>query len=147
MSIRQRLRGLLAMTTGGALAGGIAGATLGVIIVLAPGPKEITVTPHFPGAVVILPALLLAVAGAIGGAAFGTLLMLAERNRGIESLRIHRSALWAALATAPAVRLVGWSWETVVIGSVVSAAIGAGATWLAKRGARATLGPPPRESC
>lgn len=84
---------------------------------------------------VALPALLLGVAGAIGGGAFGALLMLAERGRGIDGLRIHRIALWAAVAAAPAIRLIGWSWPTVALGSVVSAGIGAAATWIAKRAA------------
>jgi len=137
MSIPRRLRGLLAMITGGAVAGGIAGATLGLIILLVPGPKVITVTPQFFGAVVVLPAALLGLAGAISGGTFGILLMLAERGRGIESLRIHRSALWAAAATAPAIRFVGWSWTTVAIGSIIGAALSAGATWVAKRGAPA----------
>ena len=82
----------------------------------------------------MLPALLLGLAGAIGGGAFGTLIMLAERGRGVEAIRIRRVALWAALASAPAIRLVGWSWTTVALGSIVSAAIGAAAIWIAKRG-------------
>ena len=135
--ILRRLRGLLGTITGGALVGGVAGAMLGLIFLLVPGPKEITISPQFPGAIVLLPALLLGIAGAIGGGAFGILLMLTERGRGINSLRMHRVATWAALATAPAIRLGGWSWTTVALGSVVSAGIGAGATWIAKRGATA----------
>ena len=149
--LNRRLRGLLAMVTGGAFVGAAAGATFGLIILLMPGPKVITVQPRFPGAVVLLPAALLGVIGAVSGGAFGVLLMLAERGRGIENLRAHRVAMWAAVATAPAIRLGGWSWMTVAIGSVVSAAIGAGATWIAKRGAaRASSGqldaPPPNVS-
>ena len=123
------------MVTGGAVAGGIAGEVLGLIFLLVPGPKEITIQPQFPGAIVVLPALLLGVAGATAGGAFGTLLMLAEGGRGINTVRIHRVALLAAAASAPAIRLVGWSWTTVALGSVVSAAIGAAATWIARRGA------------
>jgi hypothetical protein len=123
------------MVTGGAVVGAVAGAAIGLIFLLMPGPKEVTVQPQFPGAVIVLPALMLALAGGLGGAAFGTLLIFAERGRGVESLRIHRVAMWAALATAPAVRLVGWSWTTVALGSVASAALGAAATWVARRGA------------
>lgn len=126
------------MVTGGAVAGGVAGTILGLIFLLVAGPKEITVTPRFPGAVVVLPALWLALVGAVSGGVFGVLLMLAERGRGIENLRMPRVAMWAALATAPAIRLAGWSWTTVALGSVVSAALGAGATWIAKRGAART---------
>ena len=138
--MHRRIRGLLAMVTGGAVAGAVAGATIGLIFLLMPGPKEITIQPQFPGAIIVVPALMLAVAGGLGGAAFGTLLILAERGRGVENLRIHRVAMWAALATAPAVRLVGWSWTTVALGSVASAAVGAVATWIAKRGARVAAG-------
>jgi hypothetical protein len=113
--------------------GAAAGATLGLIWLLVPGPKEITVHPQLPGAVVVVPALFLGLAGAIGGGAFGLLLILAERGRGVDELRAHRAALWAIVASAPAIRLVGWSWTTVALGSMVSAAIAAGATWLAKR--------------
>ena len=137
--MHRRIRGLLAMVTGGAVAGAVAGATIGLIFLLMPGPKEITIQPQFPGAIIVEPALMLEVAG-LGGAAFGTLLILAERGRGVENLRIHRVAMWAALATAPAVRLVGWSWTTVALGSVASAAVGAVATWIAKRGARVAAG-------
>jgi hypothetical protein len=133
--IRRRLRGLLAMVTGGAVAGGIAGAALGMIFLLMPGPKVITIQPQFPGAIVIMPALWLGVAGATAGGAFATLLMLAEGGRSIDTVRIHRVALLAAAASAPAIRLVGWSWTTVALGSMVSAAIGATAMWLAKRSA------------
>ena len=122
------------MVTGGALAGGVAGAAFGLIVLLLPGPKEITIRPQFPGAVVLLPAVALALAGALGGATFAVLLTLAERGRGVETLRMHRVAMWAAVATAPAIRLSGWSWTTVALGSIVSAAIGAGATWIATRG-------------
>lgn len=130
------------MVTGGALAGAIAGAVLGLIFLLVPGPKEITIQPQFPGAIVVLPALLLGVAGATAGGVFATLLMLAEGGRGVDSVRIHRVALLAAAASAPAIRLVGWSWTTVALGSVVSAAIGAAATWLAKRGAARAIAAP-----
>ena len=133
--MHRRLRGLLAMITGGAVVGGIAGVPLGLIFLLMPGPKEVTIHPQFPGAVVALPGLLLGVAGAIGGGAFGALFMLAERGRGIDELRVHRVALWAAVASAPAIRLIGRSWTTVALGTVVSAAIGAAATWIAKRSA------------
>src|SRR3954447_15552289 len=130
--MHRRLRGFLAVVSGGAAAGGIAGVVLGLLFLLTPGPKVITIQPQFPGAVVILPALLLGVGGAIGGGIFGALLMLAERGRSVEHLRVHRIALWAAIASAPAIRLTGWSWTTVALGSVVSAAIGAAATWIAK---------------
>jgi len=129
------------MIAGGALAGGIAGAVLGLLFLLLPGPKEVTIRPEFPGAIVVLPALLLSVAGAIGGGGFGVLLMLAERGRNVQNLRVHRVALWAAVASAPAIRLIGWSWTTVALGSIVSAAIGAAAAWIAKRStAPATAG-------
>jgi len=132
--IQRRLRGLLAVITGGAVTGGIAGAVFGLIVLLAPGPKVVTIHPQFPGAVVLLPALLLGLAGAIGGGVFGTLVMLAEHGRGVETIPTRRVALWAGIASAPAIRLVGWSWMTVALGSIVSAAIGAAAIWIAKRG-------------
>jgi hypothetical protein len=128
------------MITGGAIAGGIAGAAIGLLFLFVPGPKDVTIQPQFPGAIVVVPALWLGLAGAIAGAAFGTLLMVAERGCGIDAIRIHRIALLAAVASAPAIRLVGWSWATVAFGSVVSAGIGAAATWIAKRGATAIAG-------
>ncbi|HEY4129789.1 MAG TPA: hypothetical protein VGM50_04200 [Gemmatimonadaceae bacterium] len=66
--LQRRLRGLLAVVTGGFIVGATAGVALGLILLLSPGPKEITVHPQFPGAVVLLPALLLGVPGAIGPA-------------------------------------------------------------------------------
>jgi hypothetical protein len=123
------------MLRGGAVAGAVAGATLGLIFLLVPGPKVITVQPQFPGAIVLLPAIVLALIGAISGGAFGVLLMLVERGGSVEHLRVHRVATYAAIATAPALRLGGWSWTAVGLGSLVSAAIGAVATRIAKRGA------------
>ena len=40
------------MVTGGALAGGVAGAAFGLIVLLLRRPNEITIRPQFPGAVV-----------------------------------------------------------------------------------------------
>jgi hypothetical protein len=106
--LQRRLRGLLAVVTGGFIVGATAGVALGLILLLSPGPKEITVHPQFPGAIVLLPALLLGVPGGDG----------------------------AGVASALAVRLFGWSWATVAFGSVVGAAIGAACLTLAKRNAR-----------
>ena len=133
----RRLRVLLASIVGGALAGSVAGALWGLIILVTPGPKEITIVPAFPGAVLIVPAAWGAVVGAISGGAFGVLLMLTERGRGADELRPYRVAAWAALASTAALRLGGGSWTLVAIGSALAAAIGAGATLLAKRGQRA----------
>jgi hypothetical protein len=130
----RRLRGLLAATAGGALVGGAAGAALGLIFLLTPGPKVITIVPAFPGAVVLVPALWGAVVGAISGGAFGVLMMLAERGHGILELRAHRVAGWAAIASAGALRLGGASWTLVALVSGLGAGIGAAATLLAKRG-------------
>ena len=131
----RRLRGLLAAIAGGALVGGAAGAALGLVFLLTPGPKVVTIVPEFPGAVVLVPALWGAVVGAIGGGAFGVLMMLAERGRGILDVRTHRVAAWAAVASAGALRLGGASWTLVALGSGLGAGIGAAATLLAKRGA------------
>lgn len=130
-----RLRGLLASIAGGAVVGGTAGAALGLVFLLAPGPKTITIVPQFPGAVLIVPAVWGTVIGAMSGGAFGVLLMLTERGRGIPELRTYRVAMWAAAASAAALRLGGGSWALVTLGSGVAAGIGAGATLLAKRGA------------
>jgi hypothetical protein len=130
----RRLRGLVASIAGGALVGGAAGATLGLIWLLAPGPKTITVTPNIPGGVVIVPMLWGTAVGALSGCVFGILMMVAERSRGIQELRAYRVAMWAALATAPALRLGGGSWSLVAFGSGIAAGIGAVATLLAKRG-------------
>ena len=130
----RRLRGLFFSMVGGALAGGAAGAVLGLIFLLAPGPKVITIVPAFPGAVLIVPAAWGAVIGAMSGGAFGVLMMSAERGRGVDELRAYRVAAWAAVASAAALRLGGASWTLVALGTALAAAIGAGATWLAKRG-------------
>jgi hypothetical protein len=129
----RRLRGLLATTLGGTLVGGIAGTLLALVALFVPGPT--TVTPHFFGSSIIVPAFLGAVLGALSGATFGLLLMVAERGRRIAELRASRVALWAALASAVAVRLTGTSWSLVVIGSGIGAGVGATATLLAKRAA------------
>lgn len=133
----RRVRGLIACIAGGALTGAAAGLALGLAFLLVPGPKTITVKPEFPGAVVLLPAVLFALVGAVSGGAFGMLLMLAERGRAIAELRAHRVAVWAAVPSAAALRLAGASWPLVAIGTGVGAGIGAAATLLAKRGAEA----------
>ena len=133
--LRRRLRGLLASVTGGAIAGAIGGLAIGLLFLLVPGPKTITTTREFPGAVLIVPALWLALAGAVSGGAFAVLLMLTERGRAVAELRAHRTAIWAAVPSIAALRLAGASWTLVAIGGVVAAGIGAAATLLAKRGA------------
>lgn len=129
----RRLRGLLASIVGGAIAGGAAGALWGLILLLLPEPKEVTVLPAFPGAVLLVPTALGMVVGAISGAAFGVLLMLAERGRGVDELRSYRVAAWAAVPSMIVLRLSGGSWGLAVVGSALAAAIGAAATRLAKR--------------
>ena len=144
--LRRRLRGLFASVVGGALAGVIGGLALGLLFLLVPGPKTITTSPQFPGAVLIVPALWFALAGAVSGGAFAVLLMLTERGRGVAELRLHRMAMWAAVPTIAALRLAGASWPLVAIGGTVGAGIGAAATFLAKReAARAAveIEPPP----
>src|SRR5678816_1258317 len=101
----RRLRGLFAFIAGGALVGAAAGTALGLIFLLAPGPKTITISPQFPGAVLIVPALWFALVGALSGAAVGVTLMLTERGRGMAELRAYRMALWAAVPSAVALRL------------------------------------------
>ena len=132
--ILRRVRGLLATTIGGMLVGGAAGALLGVIFWIAFGAKTPGITPQFPGSVILVPAALCGVVGAVSGAAFGLLLMLAERGRGISDLRASRVAIWAAVASFAALRIVGsWSWFVIALGSALAALIGLGATMLAKR--------------
>src|SRR5690348_12134905 len=100
-----------------------------------PGPKTITTSPQFPGAVLLVPMLWFALAGAVSGGVFATLLMLTERGHGVAELRWYRTAIWAALPTIGALRLAGASWLLVAIGGAVGAGVGAVATLLAKRGA------------
>lgn len=130
----RRLRGLFATIVGGTLVGGTAGTVIGLLFWLAPGPKTVTITPHFPGAIIIVPATWGAAIGALSGAAFGVLLMFAERGRDIRDLRAYKVATWAALTSAPALWFGGASWSLVAIGSGLAAVIGLGATLLAKRG-------------
>jgi hypothetical protein len=130
----RRLRGLLATIVGGAFVGGAAGTVIGLLFLFVPGPKTITVTPQFPGAVLIVPAAWGAAIGALSGGTFGLLLMMAERGRGIDDLRASRVATWAVVASAAALRLGGASWTLVGLGSGLAAGIGIGATLLAKRG-------------
>ena len=132
----RRLRGLFAFIAGGALVGAVAGTVLGLIFLLTPGPKTITISPEFPGAVLIVPAVWFALVGAVSGAAVGVTLMLTERGRGIAELRAYRMALWAAIPSAMAMRLGGASWTLAAIGTGVGAGIGATATLLAKRGTK-----------
>jgi hypothetical protein len=126
---------LLVAAAGGALVGGALGTAWALLAVLLPEPKTITVVPQFPGAVFVVPLVWGAVLGALSGVAFGILLMVAERGRGVAELRPLRLALWAAVASAVALWLGGGSWMLVVLGSAIGAGIGAAATALAKRGA------------
>jgi hypothetical protein len=144
--LKRRLRGLFASVLGGAIVGVIGGLTIGLLFWLTPGPKTITISPQFPGAVLIVPTLWFAFAGAVSGGAFGTLLMLTERGRSVAELRWYRMAIWAAVPTLGAMRLAGASWPLAAMGVIVGAGIGAGATFLAKRGvalAAAEIQPPP----
>jgi hypothetical protein len=131
----RRLRGLLVAAAGGAFVGGTCGALFGLMILVAPGPKTISISPEFPGAIILVPALWGAVIGAMSGGTFGLLLMLTERGHGVTELRAYRTALWAAVAAAAALRFGGGSWTLVGLGSALGAGIGAGATVLARRGA------------
>jgi hypothetical protein len=132
----RRLRGLLASIVGGTVVGAVAGVSIGLLVLHLPGTT--TITPEFPGAVLVIPAALGAIVGGLSGAAFGTLLMLAERGRGIDDLRAYRVATWAAIASATALRFATTSWPLVALGGGLGAATAAGATWLAKRGAEKT---------
>lgn len=132
--LRRRLRGLLASVVGGAIAGAIGGLAIGLLFLLVPGPKTITIAPEFPGAVLIVPAVWFALAGAVSGGAFAVLLMLTERGRAVAELRAYRTGIWAAVPSSAALRLAGASWLLVAIGGAVAAGIGAAATLLAKRG-------------
>lgn len=67
----RRLRGLFAFIAGGALVGTAAGTALGLIFLLAPGPKTITISPQFPGAILIVPAVWFALVGALSGQTWG----------------------------------------------------------------------------
>lgn len=134
--LRRRLRGLIAMTAGGALVGAIMATLLSLIALLIPG--QTIVTPQFPGAVVVVPAVLGGVFGAMSGAAFGVLLMLAERGRGIADLQVWRMALWAAVASAAVVGITASSWHVAAVASVIGAAAG-GAAFLAKRSAERAM--------
>ena len=143
--LTRRLRGLFAAVLGGALSGAIGGLAIGLLFLLVPGPKIITISPEFPGAVLLVPALWFGLAGALSGGAFAVLLMLAERGRGVADLRWYRTAIWAAIPTLGALRLAGASWPLVAIGGTVGAGVGAAATLLAKRGvalATAEIEPP-----
>ncbi len=135
--LRRRLRGLFASVVGGALAGAIGGLAISVLFLLVPGPKTITISPQFPGAVMIVPMLWFALAGAVSGGAFAVLLMLTERGRGIAELRAYRTAIWAAVPSIATLRLAGASWPLVAIGGALAAGIGVAATLVAKRGAAA----------
>ena len=144
--LTRQLRGLFASVVGGALIGAIAGLAIGLLFLLVPGPKTVTISPQFPGAGLLVPTLWFALAGAASGGAFATLLMLTERGRDVAQLRWYRTAIWAAIPTVGALRLAGASWPLAAIGGTVAAGVGAVATLLAKRG-RALAGgeiePPP----
>lgn len=146
----RRLRGLFATIVGGTVVGGAGGTAIGLLFWLVAGPKTTAISPQFPGAILIVPATMFAATGALSGAAFGILLMLAERGRGIDDLRAYRVATWAAVTSAAALRFfVGASWLLVAIGSGLAAGLGIGATLLAKRGRDAVatreISPPPTQ--
>lgn len=111
--LRRRLRGLFASVIGGALAGAVGGLAIGLLFLFVPGPKVITVSPQFPGAVLIVPTLWFALAGAVSGGAFAVLLMLTERGRGVAELRAYRTAIWAAVSSIATLQLAGASWLLV----------------------------------
>jgi hypothetical protein len=135
--LMRRLRGVLASIVGGALTGAVGGALLGALMQALAQPGEITVIPALPGGALTVFGLWAAAVGAVSGGVFATLLMIAERGRGIQDLRGYRVAGWSALATAACMRLGGASPTLIGMGAAFAAGIGAAAVWLAKRGAAA----------
>jgi hypothetical protein len=126
----RRLRGLVVTTIGGAFVGGVTGTVLALIGILTPGQTK--PLPEWLGVIFVLAAFG-ALFGALGGAAFAMLLMVAERGRRVAELRPWRVGLWAAIASAVAVRLTFSLWTVVALGSAVGAVVAAAATFIANR--------------
>src|SRR6185437_946572 len=126
----RRLRGLAVTTIGGAFVGGVTGTVLALIGILTPGQTK--PPPEWLGVIFVLAAFG-ALFGALGGAAFGMLLMVAERGRVVAELRPWRVGLWAAIASAVAVRLTFNLWTVAALGSGVAAVVATAATFIAKR--------------
>jgi hypothetical protein len=141
----RRLRGLAATTIGGAFVGGVTGTVLALIGILTPG--QTTPPPEWLGVIFVLAAFGVFF-GALGGAAFAMLLMVAERGRGFAELRPWRVGLWAAIASAVVVRLTFSLWTVAALGSGVAAVVAAAATFIVKRTADrpipgSEISPPP----
>jgi hypothetical protein len=125
----RRIRGLLTSMALGAIPWAALGGTIGIANAFGwlPGGAFIT-GPILLGSLVNTLVLVGAVVGAVNGGAFGILLMIAERRRGIAELRASRVGLWSALATGGTVLLISGS--AVIAAGCALGGFGAGAAAL-----------------
>ena len=131
--LMRRLRGVLMSMFFWAIPWAIFGVAVGFAFKLGYIPYDI-VAPRIVGGLPALFGLAGAILGAVNGLSFALLLLLAERNRGLESLRAWRVGAWGALATALTIWLALREPVVACVSAVPGFLAGASALWLARHG-------------
>lgn len=141
----RRIRGVLISALLGAIPWTVIGLVGGIVDSHSHRPGEVITSPLLFGNFILALALMCAGVGAINGATFAVILMLAERRRGVDELRATRIGTWSALATGGPVLAFGAPIIVASVCALIGFGLGAVALRLAQRrshDARAALDAP-----
>jgi hypothetical protein len=127
----RRVRATLGLGLLWAAAGALAGGVIEGVLNILPGPDLLLGVDMWPAA--------LAIPGFLAGIAFSVVLMVAERRRTFDDLRVPRVALWGALGGALLGTVVGLAVPVVAALALTSGASAAGSLALAQRARRQEL--------
>ena len=131
--LMRRLRGVLMSMLFWAIPWAVFGVGVGFAFQFGLIPVDL-ITPRVPGGLPTLFGLSGAILGAVNGLSFALLLLLAERNRGLESLRAWRVGAWGAIATSATIWLALREPLVAMGFAVPGFLVGASALWLARHG-------------
>lgn len=134
----RRLRGILTTAALWAIPWSAFGLLAGVAYRLGLFPGFFIQTRPGLGGIVVALGLAGAVVGAVNGAVFASLLLLAERKRSLGDLRASRTGVWGGLATGATVLLILGSPYIAAGTAVIGFLAGAGSVRLAQRGEKSS---------
>jgi len=135
--LMRRLRGILMSMFFWAIPWALLGVGVGLAFTL--GFISYDIAPRIYGGPPVLLGLAGAILGAVNGLSFALLLLLAERNRGLDSLKAWRVGAWGALATSATIWLALREPIIALAFAVPGFLAGASALWLAKHGRSSEL--------